>query len=186
MTRIAIRHVTRAERDAKPLGQRDLIERVECYVDLTAMTNDQIREEMDSLRATILHHAAAPNGFQEDALQPLLVRHEDLRVELNRRAFHASGPNRSASWPSAQFETTRSAVRAGRVFLHPGPVLDLSRWVVGLGIGSIASCLVSSSLGSACALVAGAGIPLGGVNLPATPEPDREIARGRQQQAAAR
>jgi hypothetical protein len=92
MTRIAIRHVTRADQDAEQIGLRDLAERVESFsVDVPAMANGQIRQEMDSLRATILHHAGAPSGLQEGVLGPLLLRHEQLRVELNRRGVSRFG-----------------------------------------------------------------------------------------------
>jgi len=92
MTLISIRQATRVERDTEQVGQHDLLERVESSVDVPAMTNDQIRQEMDSLRGTILHRAAAPSGLQEGALGPLFVRHEHLRVELDRRGVSRFGP----------------------------------------------------------------------------------------------
>jgi hypothetical protein len=68
-----------------------LIERVESSVGVPAMTNDQIRQEMDALRATILHHAAAPDGVQDGALEPRFIRHEHLRAELGRRGVSRFG-----------------------------------------------------------------------------------------------
>jgi hypothetical protein len=92
MTRIRIRHASRAEQDSQQRGQPDLIERVKPPADVPTMTNDQIRQEMDELRAVILHHAAAPSGFREGARGPLFIRHEQLRAELSRRGVSRFGP----------------------------------------------------------------------------------------------
>jgi hypothetical protein len=92
MTRIRIRHASRAEQDSEQRGQPDVIERVKPPADVPTMTNDQIRQEMDELRAAILHHAAALNGFQEGTLGPRFIRHEQLRAELSRRGVSRFGP----------------------------------------------------------------------------------------------
>ena len=94
MTRIRIRHASRAEQDSEQLGRLDLIEHVESSAGVPAMPNDQIRQELDALRATILHHAAEPNGFQEGTLGPLFNRHEQLCAELGRRGVPRFGAGR--------------------------------------------------------------------------------------------
>ena len=92
MTKIRIRHASRAEQDSEQRGQSDLIERVKSPADVPAMTNGQIRQEMDALRAELLHDPAALNGFQKGALGPLFIRHEHLRAELRRRGVPRFAP----------------------------------------------------------------------------------------------
>ena len=79
-------------RNAEQLRQRDFSQSV-VSPGVATLTDDQIRQEMDELRAAILHRdAAALNDFAGGILESLFVRHKHLRSELHHRGVSRFGP----------------------------------------------------------------------------------------------